>query len=48
MLGVMKPRQTGAHYDRIAEWWLAAQMKNPEYGMEYIMKAVGYAPESIL
>ncbi len=31
------------YYNKIAEWWINAQMENPEYGMKYIHKAIGYA-----
>lgn len=41
----MKPAETGENYNKIAEWWIDAQMENPEYGMKYIRQAVQYAKE---
>ena len=41
----MNPEETGESYNKIAEWWINAQMKNPEYGMAYIRKAMKYAKE---
>lgn len=41
----MDPNETGESYNKIAEWWINAQMKNPEYGMKYIRKAIKYAKE---
>lgn len=41
----MNPNETGNNYNKIAEWWINAQMENPEYGMEYIRKAIKYAKE---
>ncbi len=39
----MNSKELGENYNRIAEWWTDTQMKKPEYGMEYIQKAMGYA-----
>ncbi len=33
-------------YNKIAQWWTETQMKNPEYGMAHIRKAMGYAREN--
>ncbi len=41
----MDAKETGEHYNKIAEWWINAQMENPEYGMMYIRKAIHYAKE---
>jgi 2-polyprenyl-3-methyl-5-hydroxy-6-metoxy-1,4-benzoquinol methylase len=41
----MNPKVTGEHYNKIAEWWVNAQMENPEYGIKYIRKAIQYAKE---
>jgi SAM-dependent methyltransferase len=41
----MNPDETGENYNRIAEWWIKAQMKNSEYGMEYVRKAIKYTKE---
>lgn len=38
----MYPIETGQNYDKIAEWWINAQMERPEYGMQYIRKAIRY------
>lgn len=42
----MNPRETGKNYDKIAEWWVHAQMEKPEYGMVHIRKAIQYAKEN--
>lgn len=42
----MYPIETGKNYDKIAEWWINAQMEKPEYGMEYIRKAIRFAKEN--
>jgi SAM-dependent methyltransferase len=39
----MNAKETGHNYNKIAEWWIDAQMRNSEYGMEYIRKAIKYA-----
>ncbi len=41
----MNPNDTGEGYNKIAEWWINAQMKKPEYGMNYIRKAIKHAKE---
>ncbi len=41
----MNPKDTGENYNKIAEWWINAQMEKPEYGMKYIQKAIEYAKE---
>ncbi|MCP4672540.1 MAG: class I SAM-dependent methyltransferase, partial [Desulfobacula sp.] len=41
----MNPYETGEGYNKIAEWWVNAQMENPEYGMKYIQKAIKYAKD---
>ena len=41
----MNAKKTGEHYNKIAEWWINAQMENPEYGMEHIRRAIQYAKE---
>ncbi len=41
----MNPNVTGEGYNKIAEWWINAQMKKPEYGMNYIRKAIKHAKE---
>ena len=38
----MESKELGENYNKIAEWWTNTQMKNPEYGMAYIRKAMGY------
>ncbi len=42
----MSPDETGRNYDKIAEWWINEQMKNPEYGMTFIRKAINYSKEN--
>lgn len=39
----MNSKELGESYNKIAEWWVKAQMEKPEYGMEYIQKAIKYA-----
>lgn len=39
----MNSRKLGENYNKIARWWTKTQMKNPEYGMSYIRKAMGFA-----
>jgi predicted TPR repeat methyltransferase len=39
----MSFKDLGENYNKIAEWWTNAQMKNPEFGMEYVRKAMRYA-----
>jgi 2-polyprenyl-3-methyl-5-hydroxy-6-metoxy-1,4-benzoquinol methylase len=39
----MNSKELGENYNKIAEWWTDAQMKKPEFGMEYIRKAIRYA-----
>jgi len=41
----MNPNDTGEAYNKIAEWWINAQMKKSEYGMNYIRKAIKHAKE---
>ncbi len=42
----MKSDQLGKNYNKIATWWTTAQLKNPEFGMEYVRKAMGYAKKN--
>jgi 2-polyprenyl-3-methyl-5-hydroxy-6-metoxy-1,4-benzoquinol methylase len=39
----MYSQDIGTKYNKIAPWWTNTQMQNPEYGMEFIRKAMGYA-----
>lgn len=39
----MSFKELGENYNKIAEWWTNAQMKNLELGMAYIRKAMRYA-----
>ncbi|MFC1533172.1 class I SAM-dependent methyltransferase [Thermodesulfobacteriota bacterium] len=39
----MNSNDLGENYNKIAEWWTNTQMQKPEYGMEYIRKAIRYA-----
>lgn len=39
----MRFQDIGAKYNKIAQWWTNTQMQNPEYGMDFIRKAMGYA-----
>ena len=41
----MNSKKLGENYNKIAEWWIKAQNKDNEYGMEYIRKAIKYAKE---
>ena len=38
----MDTKAIGKNYNKIARWWTDTQLKNPDYGMEYIRKAMGY------
>ncbi len=42
----MDPENLGKAYNKIAEWWTNTQLKNLEYGMEYICKAMGFSKEN--
>ncbi len=33
----------GKNYNKIASWWTTTQLKNPEYGMGYVRKAMKYS-----
>ncbi len=39
----MNSKELGESYNKIAKWWVKAHMEKPEYGMEYIKKAITYA-----
>ena len=41
----MEPIETGTNYDKIAQWWTDTQLKNRDYGMDYIRKAMGYVKD---
>lgn len=41
----MNSKELGKKYNKIAQWWIDAQLENPEYGMHYIRKAIKYAKE---
>ena len=38
----MNSKELGENYNKIAKSWINAQMENPEYGMEYMRKAIKY------
>jgi SAM-dependent methyltransferase len=39
----MNSKDLGEKYNLISDWWTEEQSKNPEYGMYYIRKAMGFA-----
>lgn len=38
----MNSKDLGENYNKIAKWWVKAQMENPQYGMKYVRKAIKY------
>jgi len=42
----MDSKKLGNNYNKIANKWNAQIMKNPEYGMNYVRKAMGFSKEN--